>query len=123
MTNGTAIRTTIPTRRGHTVIVLHHEGQKFHIGFGQVLNAHGRIAAPAVVEVFADTKQTGSGQQAMLSDGCIAISLLIQYGVPIAQIAEAFGEIRNEGEDRGRPASILGVIARVGAALEKEDAR
>ena len=72
-------------------------------------------------EVFADGRRTGSDAQAMLSDACIAVSLLLQRGMTIGEVAASFGELRAEGQANGSPASLLGRIAIAGAALEAGD--
>jgi hypothetical protein len=111
-----SVRQLLPTRRGHTVLTIEFAGQKYHVGYGQEIV--GKVVQPRVVEVFADAKRTGSDSQAQLADSCIAISLLLQHGLTMKQIAEAFGESRSEGMASGPPSSILGCIARAGVALE-----
>ncbi len=116
-----SVRRLLPARRVHTVITLEWAGTKYHVGFGQEGDSKtGVIDRPDVLEVFADGKRTGSDQQAQLSDACIAISLLLQHGVTVEQLAAAFGEVRNEGEETGHPASVLGAIVRAARELEME---
>lgn len=114
-------RKNIPSRRPHTVIKLEHGAQSFHIGFGQVPGGPNLPPLPPIVEVFADGRKNGSDQQRALSDACIMMSLLLQHGMTMAQIRDSLGEIRNEGEETGAPASIFGVIARAGVELEKSE--
>ena len=71
-----SLRRLLPTRRAHTVLTLEFAGQRFHVGFGQEIV--GGVVQPAIVEVFADAKRTGSDAQAQLTDSCIAISLLLR---------------------------------------------
>lgn len=113
------VRYVLPTRRAHTVATIEHAGVKYHVGFGQECDREGVITNPRVLEVFADSRRTGSDQEAILHDACIAMSLLIQYGCPFGMQAAAYGEIRNEGEESGPPASILGAIARMALEIEK----
>lgn len=113
-------RRILPGRRAHTVVSLEHAGHRYHIGFGQECNERGEIVSPEVLEVFADARRTGSDHEALLHDACIAISLLIQYGCSCSVQAQAYGELRNEGEKTGPPASILGCITRMAVDLERE---
>jgi hypothetical protein len=108
------VRTLLPARRDHVVVKLEHAGTHYHVGFGMVPGSR------QVVEVFADGRRTGTDFEAFLHDACIAMSLLVQHGCSCEMQAAAYGEHRNEGEALGTPASIMGVIARMGLELEKE---
>lgn len=63
--------------------------------------------------------KSGSMLRAIMEDSCIAISLLLQTGMTMAQIAKAFGENRPEGQTNGPPSSPLGAIARMGAEIDE----
>lgn len=63
---------------------------------------------------------TGSDIHAMLSDGCLMISLHLQTGAEIEKLVKSFGENRNEGEAKGLPSSVFGSIARAILVLQKE---
>jgi uncharacterized alkaline shock family protein YloU len=59
-----------------------------------------------VVEVFLNAQKVNSPVDVLASDGAILMSLLIQYGHPIEEIAQSLK--RNPD---GSPASILGLAA------------
>jgi hypothetical protein len=114
-----SVRRVLPTRRGHTVIALAHAGRKYHIGFGQECDKAGVVIKPEVLEFFADARHTGTDFEAFLHDACIAMSLLVQHGCSSEMQVAAYGEHRNEGQERGAASSIMGVIARMGVEIEK----
>src|SRR4051794_14971467 len=85
-------------RRFHETVAVEHEGQRFKIGLGHEQGD--------VVEVFINAQQVNSTIDVLASDGAILMSLLIQYGHPIEEIAQSLK--RNPD---GSPASILGMAA------------
>lgn len=56
---------------------------------------------------------------ALTNDACIMMSLLLQHGVSITEVAAACGQNTAEGETDGPPASLLGAIAREGVNIER----
>ena len=105
-------RLTLPSRRAGTRIKIEHAGHKYHV----TINSHeGKVA-----EVFCNSPKVGSGSQAWINDCCIILSLLLQHGMTIGDIAKSLGENRDEGKASGPPSSPLGAIARAGTALELE---
>lgn len=72
-----------------------------------------------VREVFMRAQKEGSDMDALLSDSCIAISILLQHGETCESLCGHFGENRPEGEASGPASSPLGAIVRVGADLDK----
>lgn len=74
----------------------------------------------AVREVFCQAKKEGSDMQGLVHDACIAVSRCLQRGDRIAEIARSLGELREEDQETGRPASVIGALARLGAAVEAE---
>ncbi len=64
------------------------------------------------------TLKEGSLLRAILEDGCITISLLLQHGMTMAEVAERLGENRPEWGTTGNPCSPFGAITRAGAELE-----
>jgi len=111
-------RERLPDRReGHTLKIV------WRLLGGQEINLYATIGYYAdgrVGEVFGDTAKSGTDMEALISDGCILISLALQHGVPLSLVAEALGENRAEGASEGPPASPLGMIAREALLLEKE---
>lgn len=73
-----------------------------------------------VKEAFCKPFKSGTDMQGLVNDACILISLSLQHGMSITQIAGALGELRSEGAVTGPPASVLGAIARAGVKLETE---
>lgn len=120
------MRTKLPDRRrAMTEKVMHSmangEVQEFLITFG--IDDEGTIrevfcANPAPEK--GKRSLTGSDMYAMLSDGCIMISLHLQTGAEIEKLVGSFSENRNEGETKGLPSSVFGSIARAILALQKE---
>lgn len=92
----------------------HRAAQHFDVGYGV-------DEAGIIREVFCTASaRDGSDLKALVHDACIAISRALQWGDRIGALAASFGELREEGETCGPPASPLGAIARAGAALENE---
>lgn len=107
----------IPARREGITVRLHHYGNMFDVTY----NIH--PASGRVFECFysgVGMIKHGSDVQALLTDSCIAISKCLEHGGSFEQLAASFGEDRPEGATGGPPSSVLGVIARAGAKLEKE---
>ena len=75
-------------------------------------------AEGTIREVFAASGHTQSDLGALIEDACIAASIAMQRGHTISELAQSFGELREEGQGSGPPASLLGAIARAGAELE-----
>lgn len=111
--NGRAI---LANRREGFVIPVAHSGQQCDVTYNFDLSY------TRVRECFCTTaSKDGTAFQALIVDGCIAISLLLQHGMGLQAIARAFGEDRKEGEKTGLPSSALGAIARAGIDLETEE--
>jgi hypothetical protein len=111
-------RVPLKNRRLSTTCVVRHtsnNGQQwdFTVTFG--FDMDGRVR-----ECFCNSPKSGTDMQAFISDACIAVSLLLQHGMPITLVAAAFGEDRPEGADAGPPSSPLGAIARVGVTIERD---
>lgn len=79
-------------------------------------------AQGAIREVFCLAAKDGSDMQGIVHDACIAASIALQFGARISDLAQSFGELREEGQaaGQGRPASVIGAVARAGVALELE---
>jgi hypothetical protein len=96
-------RKRVANRRAHETIAIEHMGQRFKIGLGREFNCN---AVGPVVEVFINAQQVNSTMDAIAGDGAILMSLLIQYGHPIAEI---FHSMKKNSD--GSPASPLGRAA------------
>jgi hypothetical protein len=93
-------------RRAIETVAIHHENQFFNVGLGRELVCLERERLGSVVEVFVNAEKVDTPVDALVSDGAILMSLLIQYGHPIEEIARSMK--RNPD---GSPASILGRAA------------
>lgn len=79
---------------------------------------YGLDDALQVKEVFAIVAKDGSDLQALVHDGCIALSHALQRGATISDMAKSFLENRPEGAASGPPSSFLGAAARHGVVIE-----
>jgi hypothetical protein len=93
-------RRRMAERRMLETIAIEHEGQRYKIGLGR------EIGSAQVGEVFVNAQQVNSQADVLASDGAILMSLLIQYGHPIAEIA---GSMKKNPD--GSPSSPLGRAA------------
>ncbi|MBX6324318.1 MAG: ribonucleotide reductase [Rhodospirillaceae bacterium] len=102
----------LPNRRPNTTLTLHHDGHTYAVTLG-LDPANGCIR-----EVFGHGAKVGSAMDAILDDACVALSLLLQYGVEPAQLARSMGRLG----DGVSPASIIGALADLAACLAAEGA-
>lgn len=111
-------RIRLPGKRDHIVCTVPFKdarGNKheYRVGFGP-------DATDAIREVFCSDGKSGSDRQSMLHDGCILMSVALQHGARISDIAHSMSELTEEDQTGVRPASPFGAIAAVGAELEVE---
>lgn len=71
-------------------------------------------------EVFCLAASEGTDMQSLVHDACVAASLALQHGARVQNLAHSFSELREEGQAAGRPASVMGAIARLGVAVETQ---
>ena len=102
-------RIPLPSRRDNCTVVVPHPRMVFTATFGF---HDGRDA-----EVFCDSPRAGSDSQAVVRDASILMSLLLQHGATMHEVAAALAMDRPEGAKSGPPSSPLGAIARIGAEL------
>jgi hypothetical protein len=112
------LRTRLPNKRDHIVCTVPFKdarGNKheYRVGFGP-------DSTGTIWEVFCSDGKSGSDRQSMIHDGCILMSLALQHGASIADIAHSMSELTEEDQSGARPASPFGAIAEAGAALEQE---
>jgi hypothetical protein len=93
-------------RRAIETVAIHHENQFFNLGLGRELLCVDRAQLGPVVEVFVNAEKVDTPVDTLVSDAAILMSLLIQYGHPIEEIA---GSMKRNPD--GSPASILGRAA------------
>jgi hypothetical protein len=96
-------RHRLADRRAHQIIAIEHDGQRYKVGLGREFTAG---AFGPVMEVFLDAARVDSPLDALVSDGAILMSLLLQWGCPAAEIHEALCRT-----SRGLPATPLGRAA------------
>jgi hypothetical protein len=89
-----------PNRRPSVTTVLQFENNSYSTTLG--IDPHtNRIA-----EIFTHGAKVGSGMDLLLDDACVAISLLLQYGVEPKALASSMGRVA----DGKTPASIIGAL-------------
>jgi hypothetical protein len=76
--------------------------------------------AGAIREVFCLAKKEGTDLQGLVHDACIATSIALQRGERVADLANSFGELRSEGNQIGRPASVMGYLLRLAVSVEAQ---
>jgi len=88
-------RRTLPNRRAHEVVDVEHDGQRYTLGVGWFDNG-----TPA--EIFLTSTKIGTAADVNARDGALCISLLLQNGVAIDDIAHSLS-----------PAGLLGRVVRL----------
>jgi len=124
-------RKRVANRRAHETIAIEHEGQRYKIGIGRELlapptsgveNPVGATSSGAakplppsspavaylgpIIEVFVSAQHVNSTMDAVVSDGAILMSMLMQYGCPPAAIVKSM-----KHKSDGSPSSPLGRAA------------
>lgn len=102
-------RARLPNRRAIETVAFEHDDQRFKVGLGRrllAMSTQGVGVFGPVQEVFINAQKPNSSVDCLASDGAILLSLLLQYGCPVATIAHAMK--RNPD---GSPASPLGFAA------------
>lgn len=110
--------TKLPPRREGVAMRVEHRmtnGEHFGLHVTANIDPSGRVR-----EVFCANPMTGSDLDALLTDGAILISLLLQGGVTLAEIGAKLGEVRPESGIPGAPASAIGTIVRAALVIENE---
>ncbi len=99
----TPSRTRLPNRRENETVDLLFEGQRYHVTIG--FASDGRAG-----EVFCHGAKVGSSMDILLDDACVALSLLLQYGIEPQDLAHSLGRL-----DGGAAASVIGALVDLGA--------
>src|SRR5262249_134857 len=91
-------RRRLPHRRGAVALDIEHAGHRYrmHVGY---------FPDGAVGEVFLDAAKQNSTLDAFATDAAILLSLLLQHGVPVAEIGHALSRSSN-----GPAASLIGAV-------------
>lgn len=108
-------RHRVANRRSVETFAIEVEGQRYKVSLGREITVKlGPLANPRldsscvgpVVEVFVNAQKVNSQADVLASDGAILMSLLIQYGHPIEEIARSMKRHAD-----GEPSSPLGIAA------------
>ena len=92
------MRERLPNRRESTILEVWHANHRHHVSYS--LGTNGRIA-----EVFAHGPKAGSEADSILASACASISISLQHGVPLEELASA-----TERLEDNQPADIIGRI-------------
>lgn len=97
-------REKLPNRRRRTPIEFVHEGLKYCGGFGHYDSGE-------VGEVFLSSGKPNSGRDIIVKDAAVAVSIGLQYGVPIDELRKAM--LRNDdGTAAGPLGAMLDILAK-----------
>jgi len=106
----TSPRQRLPDRRENETVDLMFDGHRYHVTIGFALDGRPR-------EVFCHGGKVGSGMDRILDDACVALSLLLQYGVEPQGLGHSMGRLGD-----GAAASIIGALVDLVASFERERA-
>jgi hypothetical protein len=99
-------RQRLPDRRPSCTKQLVYEDRAYSVTLGF------DVRNDQVAEVFTHGAKVGSGMDRILDDACVALSLLLQYGVAPTSLASSMGRLG----DGKTPASIIGALTDLLAA-------
>ncbi len=91
-------RQRLPDRRAAETVQIEHGGQRFTVTIGYYPD--GRSG-----EVFTHGIRTGSTLDALLADACVLLSMLMQHGIEVPELASGMGRLGSS-----EPASIIGAV-------------
>lgn len=91
-------RSRLPQRRDAVAVEIEHGGHRCRAQLG-------RYADGTPGEIFIDMHKGGSSLDALVSDAAIAVSLGLQYGVPLHVLQHALRRTPS-----GAPASLIGAV-------------
>ncbi len=107
----TSPRQRLPNRRENETVDLVFGGQRFHVTVGFARDGRPR-------EVFCHGGKVGSGMDLILDDACVALSLLLQYGIEPRDLGHSMGRLGD-----GAAASIIGALVDLVSSSERERAK
>ena len=100
-------RCSLPQRRPHETFQFKHWDQAYTIGLGRDLVGDVR-------EVFINTGKTGTQMEVLARDSAVLLSLALQYGVPVEDMARAITR-----DATGKPSGPIGALLEKIAADEE----
>lgn len=105
------MRTQLPNRRPNATLSVPFQGHSFFITMG--FDEEGRIR-----EVFGNASRLDSDMDFIMSDVCILISVALQHGIGLAELAKSL-KMKPDSAD-GQTESPASLIGEVVWALERE---
>lgn len=111
-------RSELPSRRAARTVRLAWQslaGVDHH-----VLVTFGFDADWKIKEAFVASYRAESGIIGLTNDACIFYSRLLQHGDTLEELVAATMEDRPEGAATGKPASLIGAVARKAVEVQKE---
>ena len=103
-------RQRLPNRRENETVDLVFDGQRYHVTIGFAPDGW-----PG--EVFCHGAKVGSGMDLILDDACVALSLLLQYGIEPRELSHSMGRLGD-----GAAASIIGALVDLVSSFERKPA-
>ncbi len=103
-------RQRLPNRRENETVDLVFDGHRYHVTVGFALDGRPR-------EVFCHGGKVGSAMDLILDDACVALSLLLQYGIEPRDLGHSMGRLGD-----GAAASIIGALVDLVSSFERERA-
>ncbi len=103
-------RQRLPNRRENETVDLVFDGHRYHVTIGFAPDGW-----PG--EVFCHGGKVGSGMDLILDDACVALSLLLQYGIEPRDLGHSMGRLGG-----GAAASIIGALVDLVSSSERERA-
>ena len=103
-------RERLPARRRSLLLRVVYRGTHYHVRIG--LYADGRLG-----ELFSYGDKVGSDRRREMDDACVCVSVALQWGADIHELAASMGR---DGDDT--PASALGAVIDGAARAMKDTA-
>ena len=109
------MRTRLPNRPGALAEEAAFEGHVWRISLG--FDKAGQVR-----ELFMDGSKPGSPLERLLDDACVAVSLLLQHGVPAAGLWASLGRAGDpDGATTEEPSSPIGVAVKWATHVEASE--
>lgn len=101
-------RKKLPDRHESIIEKIEFAGVKYHLGFSY------DPAEPRVAAVWVDGPKAGSDLQAACHDAAAVVSIALQYGIPVAELADTVDM------PHGQPVSTLGAVLQKAAEVDRD---
>ena len=93
-----ATREILPQRRSNETFTLRHDDRDYTVTLGFFEDG-------SLGEVFLNGAKAGSDMEAVMHDGAVLLSLLIQHAIPLRAIKHAITR-----DEDGQPETIIGAV-------------